>query len=460
MIASTLALAISPPSSAADAFTVGQRFAKDGLDSRHAAARVADELRAVGYASTGDTDGASANEVWNAGIGAGVIGYFGHANAGVFQVDEGPTPDQNQYIGAGLDSDVVSIDAKARWWSEYLPFVDVDNVRLAILAGCYTSKESPDYGSFMRTGPEKGMDAVVGFQDFVYFPAACTSCNYSGNYFWDRFAVHARSGHGVSTALSLARSDLVAKEGNAGGWDLFRITGSVPAPGNVRVAPGGPGEPLTSRPFGISPFTVSSLHTKSVSSGQSWAGGTTDVSTEEGVFYRKDAATGRLLDVVAPASTAGEVRLDLAAASSAARTFIAGHVAGFGPEWTLESSRTTSHVDGEELASFRWRVRTSDGTAGPALVDVELDRRTGAVTYLVSASASSSAGFQVDRDRARQIAASVVDVTGADVRVAADVWGKARWTVTVNRGLDGYVPDVDTVVIDGVTGSVLYRTTA
>lgn len=456
-VAAGMVAALAAPAQAAESFAVGQRY-KDGLDSRYAAQQVADDLRAVGYTSTGDLDGAPADDVWAAGLNSGVIGYFGHANAGLFAVDEGPTVEQDQFMGAGLATDVVSIDARVRWWSEYLPFVEADGIRLAILAGCYTANESADFGSFLTTGSARGIDSVVGFSDFVYFPAACTSCGYSGNYYWDRFAVHAKAGHTVANALSLARSDLVAKEGNAGGWNLYRISGSVSAPGSVRVTPAGYGQGFTSQPFGLTPFTVAQLTPVATTSGDS--GATTDVTTQEGVFYRVDTSTGRLRDLTAPASTTGETRLDLPAAATAGRDFVAAHVPGFTERWVLEGNSRVTHVDGEELASQRWRSVTAGGLPGPALADVEVDLRTGAVTYLSSASAApATTAFDVDRDRALEIAAEAIDLGGA-VTATADVWDTPRWTVTVDRGLDGLVPDVDRVVIDGVSGAVTQRTAA
>lgn len=455
-----LSLISSAPSHSADSQTVGQRY-QDGLDSRHSASSLTSAAKSVGYTGNAWTGGRSATNAWNDALSAQVIGYFGHANAGAFQVDEGATNATDQFIGAGFETDVVSLDSRFRWWGEYWPFADVDDVKLAVMAGCYTANEDEIFGQFSEIGKRKGIDSVVGFAGLVYYPANCTDCVYSGNYFWDRFSVYAKNGNTVSNALSKAKTDLVAKEGDAGGWGAWRIGGSVTSPGSVKLKPAGSGTELTSHPAGISPYTLSGLDITGAAPGTSAMGPTTEVDTGEGVSFRRLAETDELLDVTAPASTKGDTALTLEQAETAARTFMATEWRTLGTTWELVERASIDHSAGEKLASFQWRRVSADGVLGAAIAMVEVDRRTGAVTYFSHTRATPSAtSFSVSEAEALDAAAAVIDTARGDVSLVKDVWNRPRWTVTVDRGLDGLVPDVDRVVIDGVTGEVLAQTTA
>jgi hypothetical protein len=362
-------------------------------------------------------------------------------------------------MGAGLETDVVSTDSRFRWWGEYLPFTDVDDVRLAVMAGCYTANAHPSFGQFSDIGTRKGIDSIVGFPGLVYYPSTCTNCAYSGNYFWERFSLYAKNGNTVANALSKARTDLVGKEGSAGGWGTYQIAGSVPSPGSVRITPVGAGTAMTSQPLGVDPYSMSSLTVATSTSGTSPMGETQEVETTEGISYRRLAATSKLLDVAAPASTDGAITLSVADAETAARGFVERESNTL-DGWALVDSRTMSHTDGERLAAFEWRV-LNEGVPGADIVTVEVDRRTGAVTYFSHVWANPDASeFALTADEATAIASGLVDVAGAQVSAAPDVWNRPRWTVTVDRGLDGLVPDVDRLVIDGLTGDVLFNTTA
>jgi hypothetical protein len=65
----------------------------------------------------------------------------------------------------------------------------------------------------------------------------------------------------------------------------------------------------------------------------------------------------------------------------------------------------------------------------------------------------------VSQEQARDLVAAMTPTHGAEVTVLGDVWHRPRWTVTVDRGLDGPVPDVERFQIDAATGEVLSRTT-
>ena len=456
MVAPSLLL-LSSPSEAADARSVARRY-NDGLDSRHSAAALVIAAKSIGYTGAAYAGGRSSTDTWNDGLSASVLGYFGHANAGVFQVQEGVTDASDQFIGAGLDSDVVSIDANFRWWREYIPFVDADHVRLAVMAGCYTANHHAGFGDFEEAGTKAGMDAIVAFPGLVYYPSTCTSCVYSGNYYWDRFSAYTKAGDTVSVSLSRARTDLVAKEGSAGGWQAYRITGSVSSPGAVRLRPAADGEPLTARPTGVEPYGVADLTVTSRMPGTSPLGDTVEFETEQGISFRRLAADDALLDLAAPASTTGAQPLvTLAEAQTTAAAFALEHDAGIGARWDL-ASESMAHGDGEQLAAFTWRSTNSAGLLANQQVEVEVDRRTGAVTYYAVTGTETSGGFRITAEQARSAVARLTATDGAEVTVTGDMWHRPRWTVTVDRGLENHVPDVEQFQLDAATGELLSRT--
>jgi hypothetical protein len=458
LLAPTLLVLTGTASGAADVRSVARTY-HDGLDSRHSAAALVGAAKSVGYTGQAYTGGRASTDAWNDGLSASVLGYFGHANAGVFQVQEGANDASDQYIGAGVDTDVVSIDSNFRWWNEYIPFVDADHVRLAVLAGCYTANSHAAFGDFEVTGTKVGMDAVVAFPGLVYYPSTCTSCVYSGNYFWDRFSTYAKAGNTVSVSLSRARTDLVAKEGSAGGWQAYRVTGSVSSPGSVKLTPPGDGELLTSRPTGVEPYQLDDLTVVGRSHGTSPMGATIEHETAEGITFRRLESTGALLDVAAPASVTGaDGPMSQAAARGAALEFAADHGIAIGTDMELTSD-VTDHGDEQHLAAFSWRSTTPRGLPGSRQVDMEVDLRTGSLTYVAVTEAPSSGEFAVSQEQARDLVAAMTPTHGAEVTVLGDVWHRPRWTVTVDRGLDGPVPDVERFQIDAATGEVLSRTT-
>jgi hypothetical protein len=466
--AAVMTLALPPATATAvTATSVGNRYT-DKLDSRWSAQRLAQASAALGYAAGVHTAGRTAGEAWNDGLGAGVFGLFGHANGGLFQLREGSTPAQDAYLVAGTQLDVAPLYSNMRFFTEYLPVTDIDDMRLLVLAGCYTATTSASYGDFNAVAVEKGVDSVVSFPGLVYYPAseagtASSATAYSGNYFWDRFAAHAQSGVSVSTALSRARTDLVAKEGSAGGWDRYVIRGSVASPGAVSLLPAGSGQALTSRPLGVAAFSsVQDLTVTSRSTAEGPDGPVTDVRTAEGVSYRLQN-DGSLLDLTAPAAVTGPVVLDETAARDRAERFLLANLPGFDASWPLLAAEPVSHEDSDELALLRYRPRLA-GQAGPQEITVEVDRRTGAVTYLGRTSGSASdATFAVTETEAIDAALGFLGHDAAAARritATADTWDSSRWTVVVDRGLADGLPDVDLVTIDAVTGAVTGHVTS
>jgi hypothetical protein len=60
---------------------------------------------------------------------------------------------------------------------------------------------------------------------------------------------------------------------------------------------------------------------------------------------------------------------------------------------------------------------------------------------------------------ALDLVAAATELDGAALDVEWSVWDRPTWTVTVDRGLDGHVPDVDLFVVDAVTGEITARLT-
>jgi hypothetical protein len=472
-LAAFTALATLPLSaslaSANTASSIGHRY-HDKLDSRYSAHRLAQAAQGSGYAGTAYTNGRGSDDAWADGLNSSVFGLFGHANGGVFQLGEGTTDAEDPLLAAGLDTDVAPIYANVRFFSEYLPFIDIDDMRLLVLAGCYTATSTPSYGDFNAAAVQKGVDSIVTFPGLVYFPAseagtAMSATVYSGNYFWDRFATHAQSGVTVATALARARTDLVAKEGNAGGWDRYVVRGAVASPGAVSLRPAGAGEPLNSQPLGINPYpTLTSLTVAS----STWVddathGRITQVVTSEGVSYRT-RADGTLLDLSAPTAASGPVKVDLPQAQTLAEQFLRDNVPAVDGSWSLVRSEEVSHINGDAVALLQFRPQLA-GASGSQEVTVEVDRRTGAVTYLSHTRGSAdTASFAVGQNEA---VAAALDwlrqrghSTAGRITATADTWHTSRWTVQVDRGLDGPFADVDRVTVDANTGQVIAHDTA
>lgn len=72
-------------------------------------------------------------------------------------------------------------------------------------------------------------------------------------------------------------------------------------------------------------------------------------------------------------------------------------------------------------------------------------------------SAHPADGPGIGAAAALDVVAAAVDVDGAALDVEWSAWDRPTWTVTVDRGLDGPVPDVDLFVVDAVTGEITTR---
>lgn len=463
-VATMVVATLAGPARAVDNVNIGRRF-NDGLDTRYSVTSFTSAAQSMGYTATGDTTGRDVNDVFNDGARSGVLGLFGHANAGIFQTDEGATNAQDSILAAGTTTDVVSPYLNVRFLTEYLPYVDVDDMRLLILAGCDTSLSSA-WGDFNKAAVSRGIDSVISFSGLVYYPAttagtAVSTTNYSGNYFWSRFSYHVKTGVSIGTALARARTDLVAKEGNAGGWDRYVIRGAVTNPGGVKLIPAGSGQPLNSQPLATLPFsTFAQLTPLATTTSQSTDGiEVTEVTTAEGVQYRQ-RPDGSVLDAVGTPTTSGTVSLSPDEAREAAQRFAQANVPGFTTDWRLVTDEAVSHLEGDAVQLLRWRT-VEAGRAGAREVTIEIDRRTGAVTYLSANRGSATADFRLTAaDAIAEARAAIGDTTGT-ASAKADTWNASRWLVTIDRGLagrsDAQVPDVDRLEIDARDGTILSR---
>lgn len=452
LVAALILAGAVAPAAAEESHSIGDQYL-DGLDSRHSASALAQVASAAGYTATAAGDGRTSDEAWNEALNSSMFGFFGHANAGVLQVKDRAGIAADEYLGAGTSTDLVPLYENFRFFSEFAPFVEVDDMRLAIFAGCYTANSHEALGDLEDMARSRGVDATVAFPGLVYFPAKCVDCVYSGNYFWARFAAHYGGGATLSVSLSRARTDLVNKEGSSGGWYTYRITGSVTSPGSTTLRPRGDGAPLTSQPLGTSAYTMGSL---TVTGTRSLPDGQTEQTTQEGVLVRREAG-GQVVDVWAPSATMGDSLVPVEALRATSRAFVTD-VAG-GHDWTLAAQEEMSHLEEEQLYRFTWR---SEGPV-PQIVDVDVDRRTGAVTYLGRATAphTTSGTHLVTADEAKQIA--LAD-TSADARVV-DVdrlsWGRPQWVVRTRDDRDRGPLGVQfqETTIDGISGDIVRRTT-
>jgi hypothetical protein len=451
---------------------IGRLF-DDTVDTRPAAQHVTRMGAALAYATETYLTGRPSMNAWYDGQRASVLAIFAHSNAGFMLTYEGATDAQDEWLGAGTLTTVSTAVSPsgptdgtvpynfhfgpAGWafWKDYQTFGDVDDLLVAILAGCFTANTSPTRGNFLEVGRQRGMDAVVGWTGLNFFPSGgCTDCNYSGNYFWDRWSTYAQAGDTISTALSKAVADLIALEGSAGGWDGWLIRGAATAPGDVRLIPAREGTPLDSKPFGIDPFNP--LQLSVAASRDVTVSGVryTDVDTREGVSYRIETDTGRLTFITAPAALEGDPRFTMSMAEAVAREFARSHVSWVRiDEMTLRESIAIAHVYGEQRYRFRWRPLSAE-LEGPRHLVVEVDARTGSVVFLAAAEQPEHGSRSVSASDAAALAHRVAP--GATVTtVTGDVWGVSRWTVELARERADGLPDVTKVVIDAATGAVL-----
>lgn len=467
-LAAVVAGAVPAPAHAVDNVNIGQRY-HDRLDTRYSAISLTDAAQSMGYTATGDTNGRHVDDVFLDGIGSAVLGLFGHSNAGIFQTDEGATNAEDSILAAGTTTDVVSPYVNVRFLTEYLPYAEVDDMRLLVLAGCDTALAG-SWGDFNKAAVSRGVDSVISFSDLVYYPATTSgtpigSTDYSGNYFWGRFSYHARTGATISTALARARTDLVAKEGRAGGWDTYVIRGAVSSPGSVRLNPAGPGQPWNSDPLATLPFSTFAQLTPVATTTSRGTDGTelTNVTTAEGVLYRT-RPDGTVLDAVGAPTASGEITFSAEQARAAAQRFAQANIPGFAADWELIADEAISHLDGDALQLLRWRT-VQAGRAGAHEVTIEIDRRTGAVTYLSDTRGTATdGGFVISVEDAIAIARRSLGSQAGAATAVADTWHTSRWIVTVDRGHQGpagmpVFRNVDRIEIDAHTGTVLSHTT-
>lgn len=462
-------------------YTQAQRYADDGLDMRFASRSFANWLWDP-YWGGSDESSRSGKFVWDEGKGVSVLALFAHSNAG-FMNTEGRSPfsqliaqwDANFDPVDGGCSPCVTPGPGDAYVSQYVPGIDIDKVRLAIFDGCYTARTDLNGGNLAIAAARNGADAVVAYSGLVtapVTPSASTdpaTTNYYSNYHANRLGYHLKQGDTVETALKRALTDVIAKHGKAHGYDNYRVIGSVARPGAVRLMPAGWGQPGTASPDagiywtptpGVTPFgSISELTPTTSELSETDSGAMRTVNTVQGVEYRLDA-NGRLYDLSAPTASGGEVSFTLDEASERALKFVERHTEEFDSTWTKAEQSALSHVAGDAIARFVWRPVLAKHP-GPRVVTVEIDRRTGAVTYYSDVRARGwTEEFRVSGQEAIE---AVRSATGApaeagEASAVPDTWHYSRWIVTVDHGFRSVggraVPHVDTAVVDARTGQV------
>jgi hypothetical protein len=245
------------------------------------------------------------------------------------------------------------------------------------------------------------------------------------------------------------------------------VGGAVADPGAVRLAPAGNGQLLDSAPVATVAYaSLADLPVASTSRSQGPGGlSLTDVRTTAGVSYRM-TDDGTILDAVGVPSTSGDIGLSIAQARAIAAEFLTAHTGTPLVDWSMHEERTTDDGGGEALATFTWQPASS-GISGPARIDIDVDRRTGAVVYYAATQPLAPpdramhpiSQHPISRADALAAVAGVVDIDGARVEATPEVWDQAFWLVTVDRGLDDGFPDVDQLRVDAVTGRITSHVT-
>jgi hypothetical protein len=425
-------------------------------------------MAGIGYANTTDLDGTTATDGWQRAADSQVFGLFGHASENIFVLQD-PAPGTNLYKTGHIHTDTTAVympdapDHERAWWPEFQPEL-VDDMKVAVFGGCHTALDDSGWQQSMRL---LGVDSFVGFRDLVYSPATAWGTG-SGTTYWQRFSAYARAGYTVRDALSLARADLFAAEGNNWGYDSWLVDGSAEDPGAVRFTPASAGRldvfgwnfipqpPVATQELALESLTTTRTHAISFD-GRDYV----DRETAAGASYRVDDR-GELVNWIAPATSAGEVTLSEAGAVVAAARFAERHVSWF--DETAMAAPTTAraeHSRGEELLAVEWRAAAADGSAGPAAVRAEIDRRTGNVVGFTALRGDAGAAeFSVAREQAIVAArAATGSVTGTVEAVERDRWRGPRWIVRIGRGTNALgTPVKSIVVVDGRTGDVVTST--
>lgn len=455
---------------AASSFSLGKWWepgsSADGgrLETRPAAQAFGSAMAAIGYANTTDLNGATATEGWLSAANSQVFGLFGHANERLAVLQD-PAPGTDVYTTGHIHTATTSLympgapDHERAWWPEFQPEL-VEDLKVAVFGGCHTALS--DY--WQQSMRLLGVDSYVGFRDLIYYPAASGGTT-SGSYFWKRFSVYAQAGYMVRDALSLARADLFAVEGNNWGYDSWLVDGAAEDPGAVRFTPASGGQlngfgwnfisqpSVATQNLQLASLTTTRSHGMSVN-GSDYV----DRETAEGASYRLDEQ-GELVNWTAPTSSKGSESVSTADAVAAAARFAERHVSWFdAAAMGAESTASAAHSRGESLLAVEWRETSTDGTAGPAVVRAEVDLRTGNVAgFTAQRAARDPAAFDVTREQAIAVARAASGAGDATIEaVERDRWHGPRWTVRINRGENALGTALKSIVIiDARTGEVM-----
>lgn len=443
---------VSPPLPSTKAGAVGELYTRndlEDLDSRQAAVGFMNGLRGAGYSGVTHQSGQDSELALEAAKALQVVGYFGHSAPGEILTQMGASKLTDEKLFAGTsEGDKLFTDDHYASWMRYKEFVDVDDLRLAILGGCKTSAKTDSGGSFETIAKVMGIDAIVTFSDLVVFPtgtAGSASANTHGNYFATRLGVYLSDGMTISRALASARTDMIGKHGSAEGWGSYRVTGSVSSPGAVTVTPAGNGQLATSQPTAYLPApSISALPVRS----------STTLSSGE-VYQVLDHFTvrrqpdGSLIDIVGTAEPTSGDPMSMSEAVRIATDFMEANAPAGARTVELAAASPISHGDGQSLALVEWADDAHRVTA-------EVDRRSGGIVYFSLAEAPAFGDWVLSSSEAVAIVRSMA---ASDEIVSAATplyWRRPMWIVTT-RDATADSTSAARWFVDAGTGQVLDR---
>ena len=389
------------------------------LDTEPAAKALGGALSRLGYQRHVLLGGQQPSAILREASAAAVIAIFDHANAGNI-LTQGDGTNLCKTEGLVASAAYTFTCARSAWLRfGALPAFDLWSVRLMIFAGCNTANTATNHlGNLLQTATSLGVGTVVGFRDDVYYPSSARNAAAgSGDYFWGRFARYVRRGTPVGVALQEAERDLVRQTGRTWGYDGWAVSGASHDPGSLRLT----------------------------------LPGARAAATEAPPSARGRDGEGDVVSYTASATTHGATKLSAASARAAAWRFLARqdpHLGG--GRLQLMAERRLSHEPDEMLEGLEFRSR-HDGIPGPAVAELEVDLRSGAVVYLAAGQVvPSSSRFAISRRTAIRAALAVFH--DAAVRAATrDVWSYPRWTVKLRPRGSSVTALVE---VDGVNGCI------
>jgi hypothetical protein len=445
-----VALLLTPAASRAyETATWGQRYV-DQLDTREHALQMHYALGTAGYTNYHGEEASTGLALdYNTRLRQGVF-FSGHAGYGRYMAGADGGKFENMFMAERL-----TLALPSSSWSTSPAATELDDVKFAIFAGCYTADEDPFAysGNFMRVGASKGIDSVVGWtgaNGAQVYGDIDRSHDGVSNYFWARAAIYFSRGHQFIDVMGLAKTDTFKRFGDDWGWGThWRVAGAAAWPEYFRIKPAQPGQP---NGYAERPGARASVANAPRTPADAVAD---DANIPLERLEERDEA-GRLTYYREVASVEGIVGQSLAGLRERAAAFLDANASQVtGRPWSEVSAETVSPAPGYAIARFTFRPRI-DNVPGPAVALLDLDRRTGRVVSFSLARAANvrATTFAVGRDEATDIARREAQPDLEIATVVPEIWDQPRWVVT----LKGETP-AGTVrqrlTIDATDGSVI-----